>query len=208
MIKNKKNRISKLIVAMCLGFLAFSCNTLRNRTIIGEYVFRDDVKRLTLTLKSNNEFEYKQEMSLNYSTSLGKWEQLNNEIVLKSYDSYKTDFFEVIESYSENEKYIQIFDDQGLGIYGAEVAINDDQIREITDEDGKIYYKDDSVSSIHLYWIGISEGFYRVKNTDSNVFILKAVEIDYAKSYFNNEKAHLKKNAINFNNRKFVKLSN
>ncbi|MCY1510824.1 hypothetical protein D3C87_231100 [compost metagenome] len=201
MLNNKLHLVFFTIVV----FTIYSCGTLKNDDVLGQYDFKTKISKGTLTLNENNNFEYSYEAPLEAYTSKGKWSLDKSGIILKSDVYYLSDFMDVKEIFSEN-KIIKILDESNVPIEGVPIKVNNLDKLFVTDKSGIVSLQNDiKLFKIKVEYLGLSNQLYEVKDKNANAFELRIISKDYTKIFFNNYHGKINKKDIKIYNQKYIK---
>ncbi|WP_447636754.1 hypothetical protein [Flavobacterium microcysteis] len=198
-----KNKLS-LIVYAIIAFNIYSCKSLKNKDVLGRYIFETKISKGSLILNTNT-FEYNYEAPMEAYTSKGTWFLDKNHIILKSDNSYLNDFMIVKETLSEN-KIIKILDKNEIPIEGISVRVNDINNLFMTDKSGIISFQNDiKIHKIRVEYFGLSNQLYKVKNNNATVFEISILPKDYTKIFFNNYHGKINDKKIKVYNQEYIK---
>jgi hypothetical protein len=194
-----------LFVAVTLA----SCKTIEQNQVAGNYIHsfkHEGFQKIKFT--KDNKFHFIHSIGLLFVESEGEWTIEGNKLILNSYESNKSDYFEVEEKVIEGQGYIQVVDDNNYAFPGSFILINGNKELEVTDDDGKIYWDDLKISNLEnvkIRYMGISNGFYKVKDKKTNCLIIKLFPENRDKIYFKNQKVVIDHGYIKLNKNKFLK---
>jgi len=202
MIKNK-------LLLLLFVTVFISCKTLKHEDIIGEYKHEEKMVIGKFILQDSL-FSYQYNVLHDSYESNGTWKLQGNQLILKSFDSYKNDYIKVEEQSSEKVTYIQLLDKNNYPMEGFDVLINDKYSMKV-DSLGKADLKqftDSKIQSIKVPYIGLSDksNFYIPESPSSNTFIIHVFDIDYGKVFFDNESIKVKRNTLIIKKKKYTKL--
>lgn len=182
-----------------------SCSTIKENEVNGTYTWTKQGIGSKEIILEQNHFNYNLNIPLTTEKSAGIWSRDKNKIFLNSFFDYKTGYMTVEEKKAE-ESFILITGNNGYGVYGATIIIND-TLSFQADEEGKVSLSEDlTLSSIKILWIDFyRNNTYKIKNPESNVFIIKLNENDPGKIYFENKKVKIRNGYLIIDNQKFIK---
>ncbi len=169
----------------------------------GQFDINKDVKFITktktytesLSLFKNNKFEYSYKAKLSNQSSSGSWIKEGDSIVLISDEKYKTGViaFEEKVDKSINGTRIIILDHLNEPLIGAGITINENPNKGWnTNEKGQVIIPRKEITSITIHYITHQNYPYKVKNIESNSFLVKIKMHELSVKYFNQEVWKLK----------------
>jgi hypothetical protein len=197
--------IPKNKILIIFFFILFSCSSLKKAEIKGVYKYKSQISQGTLSI-SDSVFEYKYEAPLVNYSSKGTWSFSKNYLLLKSYDSYKSDYIEVKEKITEIG-YIEVVDMNKDPISNVNITING-KSKYSTDDNGRVYLKSkENPKNIQINYIGLSEknNSYPIKYDKSNTFVVVIFQKDDLKKYFNFDKIKINKGNVIIDKQIFIK---
>lgn len=203
-----------IILNLLSLFFLVNCKSVKDENVIGSYIYNSKIGSEEIHLSDNKLFSYKCQIPLIKSESKGHWEIKNNILILKSFEEFKNDYFEVVElNQNLDSTIIKVVDENDNPLAGVNIRIDNFSDNLVTDLSGHIVNENINFSkdlSIKIFSIDLSLGKneYIVKSNSTKSLIIKIYRKTNEKRYFSNDTLKLKKNKLIFKDIAFKKVRN
>lgn|SRR5690606_3002105 len=181
------------IFLFILSFI--SCQTREN--IPGVYTLEEDFAYIKLELKPDSIFVYNAIGDLIRVKSEGIWKYDSINIILQSYEDYKSGIVDVgVEEYKRLDSiHIKVIDVNQQPLSHAALALNGQNLKFILNEYGEIKFPLQPIDSIQIYYLG-DQYNYNTINKYSDFIELKINLKDLSKRYYFSKKLKIRKNKL------------
>lgn len=188
--------------------LLLACSSKKN-TYIGVFKHTIDIGSEYIEIYKDSTFLYTSTIPFRSSTSKGKWFLTGNgnQLVLKSFDFYKSNYFEVQELESNESKSTVQFIDNNINLPYMILLLNENQ-KFVSDVNGKIenivIKKNDKIRVVYITELLDNE--YTILNDYESFNITVKVNPKNHQFIYLNDKTNVRKNKILIDNKIFLRV--